>query len=962
VQYPASDPAVLTCGGTTIGNIAKGTFEEYVWNDTFTINGEPASGATCGGVSDFFALPAYQQGAGVPTSVNNSKHTGRGLPDVAANASWNSGYYPIYCPIGTAAIGYPNPYPGNGTSVAAPLYAGLIAVINAALGEPVGFLNPTLYALGESVCRDIAGPPGPENNEYEGVKGYPAGKGWDACTGWGVVDGNALLTALRGVFRKELTIVLDRSTFGQNEVTATKGLFPAALFVTVDGLKPSEFPHGGITTLSASATQLEQWAPSIPAPKAPGGVTNIEFIPTAVSSDDPGLSAEVQRFTFTYEVKFPDGSAFGYPGTEPEILTIEAQLAATSGGLLASAEIELVKAADPYYSSESHGGLSYLSEDLRVFYAEEGSTKFGAPPLGNTPAAARSFIQWIIARLSGPEGTGPNGETFEALPTNEETSAISLFEKTLPLPFSKQKAVYNFAIARVRLDGTSGSEEAKQVRGFFRLFQAQSLTTPYQSPSAGAGSSPATGPYRQWSDGKAEGRKIPLLGLSPDGGEYVTVPFFASERVANTSSTTTMTSQEDPPNVKTIKPVSGETVYAYFGCWLDTNQAEELLPSQPPANPDGPFSGALSTIGAVLLRGGHQCLVTEIVDDEAPIIQGATPAGGSDKIAQRNVAFTIVANPGMSDSRLATHTFEARPSLTSLSSDERPDELMIDWRDVPHGSVASIYMPAVAAEEVLELAGRMYATHNLTITDPHTLQCATGGTTYVPIPQGGTENLAGLLSVELPAGIKHGQTFEVVVRQLTSALLGSQKREGLPQRRYVYGAFQLTIPVSTKTEMLVPAERLLSVMRWIDEHIEPASRWRPVFDRYLEQLAGRVAALGGDPANVPATREGIWPGLVHEPKPEPHPPGPRPHPHGSGDGLDGYTGKVRGIVYDAFGDFGGFILELRDGERHRFDSDNERVHELVRRAWEHEVTTTVVVREHDPWRPYEIVLHVPPAA
>lgn len=194
VQYPASDPWVLSVGGTTVGNISGTSFDEYVWNDTNTVPGFNPTGATGGGVSDFFAQPAYQSGAGVPPSLNNN-HVGRGIPDVAANASPNSGY-PI--PLATAASqDLPNPFPGSGTSAAAPLWAGLIAVINAALGENVGFVNPTLYEIGSAGIRDIVGAPGPVDNRLNGVTGYPAGTGWDACTGWGSIDGNALLLALR---------------------------------------------------------------------------------------------------------------------------------------------------------------------------------------------------------------------------------------------------------------------------------------------------------------------------------------------------------------------------------------------------------------------------------------------------------------------------------------------------------------------------------------------------------------------------------------------------------------------------------------------------------------------------------------------------------------------------------------------------------------------------------------------
>jgi kumamolisin len=184
VQYPASDPWVLSCGGSTVGNVSGLSFDEYVWNDTF-FGGE--GGATGGGISDFFDLPAYQNNAGVPKSVNPGNRVGRGVPDVAANSSPNSGY-PMF--VGGGG------FVGNGTSAAAPLYAGLIAVLNAALGKSVGFLNPTLYMLSSSVCRDINPPPGPTNNSLNGVPGYPAAPGWDACTGWGSLDGAALLTGL----------------------------------------------------------------------------------------------------------------------------------------------------------------------------------------------------------------------------------------------------------------------------------------------------------------------------------------------------------------------------------------------------------------------------------------------------------------------------------------------------------------------------------------------------------------------------------------------------------------------------------------------------------------------------------------------------------------------------------------------------------------------------------------------
>ncbi len=206
VQYPVSDPWVLGCGGTTVGNISGSKFDEYIWNDT---------GATGGGVSAYFnsnnvnpamRQPSYQSSTAIPASLNDSS-IGRGVPDVSANASAFSGY----------SI-YTGGYWGveGGTSAAAPVIAGFIAQVNAKIGKPVGFLNPQLYGSRGSCCRKIAAgvplsgslqnpPPRPSDNACHGVAGYTGTQtGWDACTGWGVFNWQALIALLTKVKEKEL--------------------------------------------------------------------------------------------------------------------------------------------------------------------------------------------------------------------------------------------------------------------------------------------------------------------------------------------------------------------------------------------------------------------------------------------------------------------------------------------------------------------------------------------------------------------------------------------------------------------------------------------------------------------------------------------------------------------------------------------------------------------------------------
>ena len=185
-SYPATEPWVIACGGTTIGNVQGSNFTEYVWNDT----GAGGRGATGGGVSDnstFGALPSYQTNAGVPNQIRTGKR-GRGIPDISGNASENAGYVQFI---------NGQSQPVGGTSAVAPLYAGLIALINANFGRSVGFINPILYSLPASTFRNVGGPPGPTDNSFGRIKGYPATAGWNACTGLGSVNGTLFQNGLK---------------------------------------------------------------------------------------------------------------------------------------------------------------------------------------------------------------------------------------------------------------------------------------------------------------------------------------------------------------------------------------------------------------------------------------------------------------------------------------------------------------------------------------------------------------------------------------------------------------------------------------------------------------------------------------------------------------------------------------------------------------------------------------------
>ena len=176
VDFPASSPNVLACGGTTLEASGNTIASEVVWNEL--ANNE---GATGGGISDVFPLPSYQASANVPPSANPGGRVGRGVPDVAGDADPSTGYDTLV--DGQSGV-------IGGTSAVAPLWAGLIALINQDMGKPAGFINPLLY---QNVSEDET------NDITQGNNGaYSAGHGWDACTGLGSPIGTAVEASLSG--------------------------------------------------------------------------------------------------------------------------------------------------------------------------------------------------------------------------------------------------------------------------------------------------------------------------------------------------------------------------------------------------------------------------------------------------------------------------------------------------------------------------------------------------------------------------------------------------------------------------------------------------------------------------------------------------------------------------------------------------------------------------------------------
>jgi hypothetical protein len=288
---------------------------------------------------------------------------------------------------------------------------------------------------------------------------------------------------------------------------------------------------------------------------------------------------------------------------------------------------------------------------------------------------------------------------------------------------------------------------------------------------------------------------------------------------------------------------------------------------------------------------------------------------------------------------------------------------MILWGDTPEGSSASLYLPELDAAKILSLADTLYGRHRLTLQDAHTIRCPAVGVTFVPIPVGTARN-AGLLTVDLPPGIRKGEIYDIAVRQVTEAQVtppqvifrAAQRRQDAAQQqlawRQVTGAFQITIVISSKEKLLYPEERLLAWLRWIFQTLPQTSRWYPVWLRYLEHIGGRVSGFGGDPGKILPSPTGTVPRPPH------HPP-PHQPPHEEERRLE-FTGKVVGLRHDRFGDFEAFLLLTESGKELLFKSHEHAIERLARGAWAERTVITVLAERHHPHVPCAIVVRRAP--
>ncbi|GGJ72969.1 S53 family peptidase [Streptomyces brasiliensis] len=179
LSWPASDPSFVSVGGSRLHLDANGkrSAPDTVWNDSSV-----GQGATGGGPSQTFQRPAYQD------SVSGVVGQRRGTPDLSMDGSVSGGtlFYQSFLPTGTGWIS------AGGSSVAAQLFAAVVALADEKAGKRLGDIHAALYALAarpDGGIVDIT-----EGNN--GPDGFQAAKGYDLASGLGTIDASKFVPAL----------------------------------------------------------------------------------------------------------------------------------------------------------------------------------------------------------------------------------------------------------------------------------------------------------------------------------------------------------------------------------------------------------------------------------------------------------------------------------------------------------------------------------------------------------------------------------------------------------------------------------------------------------------------------------------------------------------------------------------------------------------------------------------------
>ena len=280
IEFPSESTNITQVGGTTLTTSGAGGswVSEIVWNWGIEFGGSYDGVGSSGGISTYYPIPDYQQGVDMTASQGSTSM--RNVPDVALTAD---NVYVVYGNGTTGNFG--------GTSCAAPLWAGFMALVNqqAALEgrSPIGFINPAVYDIGKGATYSncFHDTTSGNNTWKQSPSRFYAVPGYDLCTGWGTPTGTNLINAL--CYRPPATLAVTPSS-GVTSTGPAGGPFSPSN-------KVYALQNTGTNALAWHASKSADWLnlSSSDGALAPGGATNVTVSLQADSLAPGSYSASI---------------------------------------------------------------------------------------------------------------------------------------------------------------------------------------------------------------------------------------------------------------------------------------------------------------------------------------------------------------------------------------------------------------------------------------------------------------------------------------------------------------------------------------------------------------------------------------------------------------------------------------------------------------------------------------------
>ena len=604
--------------------------------------------------------------------------------------------------------------------------------------------------------------------------------------------------------------------------------------------------------------------------------------------ESPGLHPGIpQRITFGCTVTFTGVTAFGsmVAGDPPVLLKLVIKAVDRAGNTVVdeSLRVRLQVSANPYMLD---GPTSWLSIDTRVLKIAAGAARFGVAAGWSDPNA---FIASVIDNLRIGLGSA-GGESFDALPQDQPGSVLEYSTTVNGVAYynfalSKMRLqsltgatdvratfrLFRWGVANVEFDnslayrsapsgvallGRTSTNELASIPFFAASRVATSVDMSTQTDPKNVFSFPATGggeatsffgayldinqgavryPATFVNDGPFAGALQSIRTLMVGNHQCMVVEvMYTPDPIDNgaTPGTSDNLSQRNLLIVQTANPGDAITRTVQHAFDIDLTHKRRRHDAHTlhdhgakegtrhkHLNPDENCCAPIDVLRPFppMTGGGHEAHMTEGEDH----LRTGWLAQFPELLAQELEAVHI--------DKEAKEAWQFDPDTWKAGTGL--DELAFFWNGLPEHSVVELYLPGLSVTDCVNLRNLRHAPGTVKFIDNHTLHMVPNGVTYLPLPPFWGDNLAGLMTVRLPAGIKNGQRYRVDVLQMRS------------DEARVLGGFQLQIQVEKAHDLHQGERRWLELFHQRLSLTAHSDRFRPVLEKQVEFTRERAKAF-----------------------------------------------------------------------------------------------------------------------